>query len=324
MGLTRGNTEIIKIFTDKVLNVGGLNPINEGFPIGEAIRRFILQLKLAITIGTGAGPIADGDLNFLKALSIKNSRGWVMYNNLSGRPLWILDQIKSRTLGVRTTLAAASATYSQQYNLWFLDPMMLRPEDTILDTSMFNKIQIDLILGTVADLYTTVGTSSVIVTADLLAERIRGKFPVKAKPKEYIEIGIPAPVNPASATEINLERAENLAFKRLLVQAANSAIVGIPFSGTPANTTIAAMGIDSDAGELFNKLPWGMLNTIMKQDQEMEAALPGYVLFDLCGDRSKMSAILSGLYSRLRIFWDNGALSTSQVSVCYEAMKKII
>lgn len=324
MGLTRGNSEIIKIFTNRTLNAGALNSINEGFPIGEAYRRLILRLAIALTVGTASGPISEGELNILKGLSFKTSRGWIPYNNVMGRPLFYLDKIKCRTSPVKDAIAATTATYYVNYNLWFADPLMMRPEDTVLDTSMFNRMQLDLLLGTIADLFTTPGTGTIILTADLMAERIRGKLPDKIKPKEYIEIGVPAPVNPANATELNLERSENLAFKRLFVQAANSTTAGVPFSGTPADTVIDSMGVDSDAGEMFNKIPWKILNAEGKAWYRQESANVGYVIFDFCKDGSKMSAILGGLYSRLRLFWDNGTLSTSQVSACYEGMRRVL
>ena len=323
MGLSRGNTELVSIFQGKVLTVGGMNSINEGFPIGEAFNRFLLRVNIAVTIGTGTTPISEGELNILKSLTLTNSRGWELYKNCNGRALYRLDQIK-RGIGLtKDAIAAATATYSVLYNLWLVDPLMIRPEDFILDSSFFNKLQLDLTIGTVADLFSTVGTSSIIVTADLIGEKVRGRLPAKVKPKEYTCIFQPSPVNPASATELNFERSENLLFKRILVQASNSVTAGQGFSGTPANTTIDKMGVDSDRGELMQKIPFTLLNRQLK-DYLMEAEGVGYVTFDFCRDKSKMSGIISGLYSRLRLFWDNGTLSTSQVSAIVDAVRQVM
>lgn len=323
MGFSRGQTEIVKVFTSRALNVSALNSVNEGFPIGEAWRRMILVLYCNLTHGTGTTPTADGLLLFLKSLSLKTSRGWIPYLNVPGRALFRLDQARLNSLPVLDTFAAATAIYKAVINLWFSDPMMMRPDDFLLDSSMFNKAQLDLNVGSLADLLGTVGTDTAVFTYDLYIERVHGKYPAKFRPKEYPEVGCPSPVNPASATELNFERADNLAYKRILVQAANSVVSGQPFSGTPADTTIAAMGIDSDAGEIFNKIPWLPLNSIMKGDLEQETAVPGYAMFDFCKDKSKQSAILGGQYSRLRAIWDNGTLSTSQVSAVYDGFRKI-
>jgi len=324
MGLTRGNTEIIRVFTNRALNTNALNSINEGFPIGEPYRRLILRLYISLTHGTGATPISEGELSILKGLSLRTSRGWIPYNNVPGRALWYLDALQQETINIKTAVAAATAIYPVQYNLWFSDPIMMRPDDTILDTSMLSRIQMDLNFGGIADLLTTPGTDTIVLTGDLYAERIRGKLPDKIKPKEYREIACPAPVNPANVTELNLERSENQAYKRILVHVANSATSGTPFSGTSADTTIAAMGVDSDAGEMFNKINWPVLVALLKGDKAIETAPTGWALFDFCNDKSKMSAILGGLFSRLRVFWDNGTLSTSQVSCLTDCMRRIV
>jgi hypothetical protein len=323
MGLTRGNTEIVRVFTNRTLNANALNSINEGFPIGEGFRRLILKIYINLTHGSGATLITEGELGILKGLSIRTSRGWIPYNNVPGRALWYLDAIQQRTLNLKTAFALVTAIYPVQYNLWFSDPFMMRPDDTILDTSMLSRIQMDLNVGGLLDLMTTPGTDTIVLTADLYAERIRGRLPDKIKPKEYREISCPAPVNPANVTELNLERSENQAYKRILMHAANTATSGTPFSGVSADTTIAAMGIDSDAGEMFNKINWGVLNGITKQDRGLETMPTGWAIFEFCNDKSKMSAILGGFYSRLRVFWDNGTLSTSQVSCLTDCMRRI-
>jgi len=319
----RAPTEFIKILTGRVLNMGALNSVNEGFPIGEAWRRLILRIAYTETHGSGSGTIADAVYNCIKAITLKTSRGWVLYNNVPGRAFYVLDKMKLMTDPVYTVFAGASGTFYVYINLWFVDPMLARPEDTLLDTSLFNKIQLDILMGGVVDFMTTIGTDTLTATFDLYLERIRGLLPAKVKPKEYVEISCPAPVNPASATEINLERADNKAYKRLIINACNAAIAGTPFSGTLSNNTILQAGVDTDKGELINKIPWLVLVSEFKTQYEMETALVGWAGFDFTRDRSKMSALLSGVFSRLRIFWDNDTLSTSQVSAIVEALKQI-
>ncbi len=323
MGLSRGNYDLVKVFTGKTLAAGSLTPVNEGFPMGEAWARMLLVFHLAIVIGTGSGPVTEGELAIIKGITLRNSKGWNLFNNVPGRALYRLDQIKNGTMSPKTAIAAASATYDVYLYLNFIDKLMKRPEDTILDTSMFNKIQLEMNMGGLSDLFGTVGTATLAITLDCYIEKVRGRLPDNVKPRNYIEVGMPAPVNPANATDLNFERAENLAYKRLLVQAANSVTSGVGFSGTPADTTIASMGIDTDKGELFNKTLWPALNAIHKVDYEIEAALPGYAVFDFCKDRSIMSSVISGIYSRLRLIWDNGTLSTSQVSAIYDGLRKI-
>ncbi len=323
MSLTRGNTELVNIFTGRVMTVGGISSINEGFPLGEAFTKLILRLNIDVVIGTGVGPISEGELNLLKAVTLKTSMGEVLYNAVPGRALWRLDEIKSGQAGVKDSIAAATGIYRSQYALWFIDPLLIRPQDFLLNTMRYNRLQLDIILGTLADLFTTVGTATMSVTADLYAERIRGILNPNIAPVEYTEVSIPSPVNPASQQFTDIERSNDLAIKRISVFSHNAAVSGTPFSGTPADTTIAAIGFDSDRGELFNKVFWRMLNTQNKQDFKLPSPQVGITHIDFCKDGSKMSAVSGGGFSRFRVFWDNGVLSTSQISIVVEGFRPL-
>lgn len=111
MSLSRGNTELVNVFTGKTLNNGALNSINEGFPLGEAWLRLILRLNIVLTNTTGTTPISEGELNLLKALSLKTSLGELLYNAVPGRPLYRLDELKSGQPGVKDAISATAGTF---------------------------------------------------------------------------------------------------------------------------------------------------------------------------------------------------------------------
>lgn len=323
MSLSRGNTELVNVFTGKALNNGALNSINEGFPLGEAWLRLILRLNIVLTNTTGTTPISEGELSLLKALTLKTSMGEIIYNAVPGRPLYRLDEIKTGTPGVKDAISATAGTFRVQYNLWFVDPLLIRPEDFLLNSIRYNRIQLDLLMGTIADLLGTPGDGAITVTADLYVERIRGILPKEVGPVEYTEVSCPSPVNPSSQQFMDIERSNDLAIKRMMVFAQNSATIGTPFSGTPADTTIDKIGFDTDRGELFNKVFWRMLNSQNKLDYRLASAQTGIALIDFCKDGSKMSAVSGGGFARFRIFWDNGTLSTSQVSCAMEGFRPL-
>lgn len=321
MGLTRGNTEIVNVFIGKAITANGLTPLSEGFPIGEAWTRLILRLNLAIG-GTGfSGAITEGELNILKSLTFKTSAGELCYNAIPGRPLYRLDHVKSHAAPPKDAIADSAGTFRVQYSLWFIDPLLARPEDFLLNTSRYNKFMFDLNMGGLADLYGTVGSATLAITADLLVERVRGILPKEIAPVEYNEVGLLSPVDPASSQKIDIEKSSDLAIKRLLIGSNNSATAGIPFSGTPADTIIDKIGFDTDRGELIQKMPWRILNSLNKQEYALESAIAGMTLIDFCKDGSKMSGVGSGGFSRFRIFWDNGTLSTSQISAVYDGFR---
>jgi len=323
MSLSRGNTELVNVFTGKPLNNGALNSLNEGFPLGEAWLRLILRLNIVLTNTTGTDAISEGELNLLKALTLKTSMGEIIYNAVPGRPLYRIDEYKTGTPGVKDAISATAGTFRVQYNLWLIDPLLVRPEDFLLNTIRYNRIQLDLLIGTVADLLTTVGDSVITVTADLYAERIRGVLDPKVSPVEYSEIYVPSPVNPASQTYCDIERSQDLAIKRMIIFAQNSATLGSPFTGTPADTIIDKIGFDTDRGELLNKVFWRMLNSQCKLDYRLASSQTGIVVIDFCRDGSKMSSVSGGGFARFRIFWDNATLSTSQISVAVEGFRPL-
>src|SRR3989304_3300692 len=121
MSGSRGNTELVNVFTGKSLNVGALNVLNEGFPLGEAWLRLILRLNIVLTNTTGTTAISEGELNLLKALTLKTSLGELLYNAVPGRPLYRLDEIKTGQPGVKDAIAVTAGTYRIQYNLWLVD-----------------------------------------------------------------------------------------------------------------------------------------------------------------------------------------------------------
>ncbi len=323
MSLSRGNTELVNVFTGKPLNNGALNSLNEGFPLGEAWLRLILRLNIVLTNTTGTTPISEGELSLLKGLTLQTSLGEKIYNAVPGRALYRIDEIKSGQPGVKDAISATAGTFRVQYNLWLIDPLLIRPEDFLLNSIRYNRIQLDLLMGTIADLLGTPGDGAITVTADLYVERIRGILPKEVAPVEYSEISIPSPVNPANQQYIDIERANDLAIKRMMIFAQNSASAGTPFSGTPADTVIDKIGFDTDRGELFNKVFWKMLNSQNKLDYRLANPQTGIVLVDFCKDGSKMSAVSGGGFARFRIFWDNGTLSTSQISVVVDAFRPV-
>jgi hypothetical protein len=323
MSLTRGNTELVNVFQGKPINNAALNSFNEGFPLGEAWLRLILRLNIVLTNTTGTTPISEGELNLLKALTFKTSRGETLYNSVPGRVLYRIDEIKSGTPAPKDAISATPGTFRVQYSIWFIDPLLVRPEDFLLNTSRYNRVQMDLLMGDVADLLAVVGDSAITVTADLYAERIRGILNPKVAPVEYTEITIPSPVDPSSQVYADIERASDLAIKRIMIMACDSATLGSPFVGTPSDTTLDKIGFDTDRGELLNKVFWLMLNAQNKQDFRLAASQVGINFINFCRDGSKQSSVSGSGFSRFRVFWDILTLSTSQISLAVEGFRPL-
>jgi hypothetical protein len=327
---TPRHIERVPVLTGAALTVGGITTFSPQFPLGEGWTRLILRVNTILTVGTGTTPIADGEISIIKAVTLRTDRGEVICNGIPGRALFYIDQIKGKTAPARTAIAAASATYPAQFSLWLTDPLTLKPNDTALDTLRYKAIKLDIQYGTVADLLGTVGTSSITATIDIFIERMHGAMDpqVNARISGYSEYTLPAPVNPASFTFCDIERSTDLLLKRIYMNSCNSATLGTAFSGTLANTTLADISFDTNEYKYVDTLPWLMANALMKTDYKMETAIVGFVVIDFTSAGatdfagSNMEAIWTAAYSRFRVLWTNGTLSTSQISFVVEGIRK--
>lgn len=325
MDATRGNTEVVPVFIGRAMNKGQQNSYSDGFPLGEGIRRLICRANFSLTIGTGTGAIAEGELLLIKSLNFRSNRGDKFFNMVPGRALWRIDQVKSGTLNYKDAVAASTAVYTVQWNMWFSDPL-LNPDErdrTILDTSRYDSVAFDITFGTEADILTTPGTSVLTITMDMYAERYRGVLPANRRPKDMIEYTLPASINPTAATELNFEKGADLAIKRAYLTAFNSATLGTPFTGTPSDTTLADISVDTSDGKFWDTLVFAVAGNMNKAEYTMESKQTGQVVIDFVKDGNLDSAVFAGGKSRFKIQWTNGTLSTSQVSAVIEGIRPL-
>lgn len=325
MGATRGHTEIVPVFIGRAMNKGQQNSYSDGFPLGEGIRRLICRAIFNLTIGTGTGAVAEGELLLIKALNFRSNRGDKFFNMIPGRGLWRIDQVKSGTLNYKDAVAASTAIYTVQWNMWFSDPL-LDPEDrdrTILDTSRYDSVAFDITFGTEADILTTPGTAALAITMDMYAERYRGVLPAERRPKDMIEYTLPNSINPTAATEMNFEKGADLAIKRAYLTAFNSATLGTPFTGTPSNATLQDISVDTNDGKFWDTINFPVVNNMNKAEYMMEANQTGQAIIDFNKDGKLGSAVHAGGKSRFKIMWTNGTLSTSQISAVVEGIRPL-
>lgn len=319
----RGNSEIVEIFRGKALTLGAVNSFSSEFPLGEGWERIILRLNNTFTNTTGTTPLAEGELRIVKAVRFRTDRNEIPFNGVPGRALYREDQFKSGTSAVKDAIAVAAGTYRMDLPLWFIDPLAKRPEDTILDTARYRSVQLDIQMGTVADLLGVVGDSAASYTLDCYVVRQRGRLPEKGRPIVLLERGIVQPTNPANQTYFDLERASDLAYKRLMLFTTNSASAGVSHTGNAASNVISELTLETDRSFPFKAVLADIINRRNKQDYGLEAVVTGQYILDLINGGSNMSALYSGEHSRLRASWVNDTLSTSQVSCMYEAIRDL-
>jgi hypothetical protein len=324
--MARGNTEIKEVFRGQTLTNGAITRFSTQFPLGEGWYRMALRFNQTLVLGTGTTALSENNLRLIRTITFKTDRSEYVFNSVPGRAIYRWDQALRGTAALSTLIAAASATYSTLINLWFVDPLAIKPEDTVLNTARYSAVTLELGIGTISDVLGTPGTATIAVTVDCYIERSKGPLPDKVRPLIFSEYGVRVPVDPTSIQTIDLERASNLAYKRWQYFACNTTtVVGVPYSGDASDAILTDVTVDHDGGRPFETILHPVLNAINKQDYALETAVVGQGITDFARDGSLNSQLYSGDKSRLRLLWTNGTLGTTpQVNLAYMATRPLL
>lgn len=318
----RRDLEIISHFRAQPLNPNGPTVLGRDFPLGEGWYQLMLRFNIAVVIGTGAGPVAESELLAIKNIILRTSAGEVLCS-LPGRALYKIAAVKGGTPPRKDAMAAATATYSVDVPIWFADDRMQIPEDTILDTSRYNSLTLEITMGGVADLFTAPGTATVLFTLDAEIERTKGLLPKQAQPIFHIQYAAAPPIDAFVQTFTDLERSPDMAYKRLFVHAASLGVAGGVFTGANADDVQALESVIDQSGDIVRERFHEMIQNQNKRLYSLEAVLAGITVFDFVRDGSVNSALYPGDRSRLQYKWTNkaGVAAADIVSVAYEAVR---
>lgn len=329
----RGYVERPNLITAAALNNGGQTPFSKEFPMGEGWYSMNLELSFAVTIGTGAGPVAEGELLFIRNVLLRSDRGEILCN-LPGRALWKIASLKNGALAYKDAIAASTATYRVNLPIYFCDPeggpfQMNRPEDTILDTSRYNSVTLHITLGPLTDLFTAPGTATVVSTLDCEVERTYGVLPGSkpgegGRPIAHINYDFRPPVDANTVTAIDIERSAEMSLKRIYLHTSSSGIAGVPWSGTNADDRIATLNI-KDQGRFIEKdRIWRRIQHYNKLDAMLENLLSGVTFFNFVADKSVGAAMSTAEKSVLQLTWINGTVAANSiVTLTQEAIRTL-
>jgi len=319
----RGNTERVNFVRASALNINGSQQYSDRFKMGHGWLSMEIHIAAAVVIGTGSGVISDGLLRFVKKVLLKTDRGELICN-LPGRALFYIAAYRMGCRPQLTTLAAGTATYDIYLTIFFTDEDMIRPEDTILDTSRYKSVDLEIQLGGVADLFSTVGTSSVTATVDIDVERTYGALPDKAKPIYFVNYDSRPPQDASVNPNIELEKSADLSYKRLFVFTGASGAAGIPWSGD-ANDTYPQRANIQDQDRFIEK---DRIHTFVqahnKSRAQLETVLAGVEVYDFCMDRTIFSALSSGDKSALQYaLTQSGAAANAIMTLSHEGIRNL-
>lgn len=319
----RGYVERANLAQGAALVNSGQVSFSKEFPMGEGWFAMLLEFNFAVVIGTGAGPVTEGELLIIKNVLLKTDKGEIICN-LPGRALWKIAALKNGALPFKDAIAAASATYRVHLPIYFSDSFagplqMLRPEDTVVDTSRYNSVSLQVQLGGLSDLFGTVGTATLTSTLDIEVERTFGQLPGSkpgegGRPVAFINYDSRPPVDANSTTSIDIERSSDLSLKRIYLHTGSSGTAGVPWSGTNSADRILRATIKDQNRFIENDRFLRMVAHQNKLDCGLESLLTGVYMFNFVRDKSIASALATGDKSVLQMTWTNDQAAANNIT----------
>lgn len=238
--------ESITLFRGQVIPQGGTYPIRTEFPVGGEIYntiRLIFHNSVAAGGTDPVNPVVRGGYNLLRNLRFASARGeeFIICPGMGlHRQNWIVNGVEP----LYDTIAAPGIDTTEVFDtiidLPFSSKFLSRREDLAVHTARYSHVELDISLGSIADLYTTPGaTAALTTTLDISLFRNKSGLYASGEPiaapyiKHYPQYNI-------TRGYLDVESAEDLTMLGFhsLVQRMDAAacyvpVVGVPYSGVP-------------------------------------------------------------------------------------------
>lgn len=321
-------TDFQPMFTAQPLTIGGVTQFQKDFTLGEGWFTMWLRFNITLTIGTGSGALTDALQRIIENITlITDADGLII--NAPGRALYQRARLLMGRPPVADAFSAASATYRISLPIHFADPRLMRPEDTILDTKRYKQVTLQVNMGNVNRLLSTVGTSSVTATLDCEVEKANGVLKPTSGPTMYPYIVNKPGVNPNNQNYVDLEVGGDLGIKRLIVFTSDgsdsSANSGDSFQGVAISSIMNLVSLVDQDGYV------GIQNRIDDQIQRENvlefgidggAIITGLYAVDFVRQGSLQDAEYTGLKSKFQVTWTNDTLvATSRVHTLIDGVR---
>lgn len=150
------------ILTAEPLAIGVVRVFTNIFPL-DGCGWTKIRLILHGIIGAGVTPWADGLYRWIRGITLRTSRGEVLYNQVPGMAFYWLNSLFKHKYPVHGILPAAGATIDAIIDIPLAFPFLNRPEDTLLDSGRYSNLELQITTGALTD-FAPAGAATAVVT----------------------------------------------------------------------------------------------------------------------------------------------------------------
>lgn len=320
------NVEMFQLLSGQNLVVGGKQTMGENFPLSQGWFKVDFRFNFIVTIGTGAGAIAEGELGIIKSITMRSDKAEYFISAVPGRALYKVAVVKNGTVPQKDAVAAASATYSVNFPVFFTDKRAQRINDTIIDTARYQRITLEVVLGTVADLFTAPGTASMTATLDMSVQRTKENLPPDGGPLWYLQYQDMPPAVASTQFFVDMERSPDLGIKALYVHSGALATAGAEWSGVNDDTIQNVVQFKDGQRNIIQDRIHAMIQADNKTFYGLEVLLAGVEVHDFFAlTGSYRDTVFTNDKSKLQYTYtlQAGVIATDQITVLVEGVRDL-
>jgi len=259
---------------------------------------------------------------YLKAITLRTSRGETIVDNVCGQAMYIVNSMFTKVAPVHDVILGADGVYDGVVEIYLGMPFLNRMEDTILDTGRYSSLELSITTGSVLDFLDDNVGETAVVTMDIEVERTLSALSPdgKSSPYAHAYYAQRGPFVFSAQPYFDIESSTDLGLFGLALKIAATG-VSCPFDGAGVDNLTFLTFEDSVRPWVNRAMPWGLKqelhNSLHFEAQNIYLATPAVteqVAYPLLGvyphwfvkNGSINEHYNTGKKSQIRVTWGDG------------------
>ena len=170
-----------------------------------------IRLIFSTTTSAMVTTFADGIYRWIKGITLRTSRGEVLYNNVPGMAMYRFNSLINHSHPWHDPHPAAGGVACAVLDIPFCMPFLNRPEDTILDTGRYSNLELQITTGIVQDFLAAASVAqTAVVTMGIEIESTLAALVEDGTSKPFALPYVSTYPNIATATRLNWDLESSL------------------------------------------------------------------------------------------------------------------